>query len=384
MLDFEYKMPVNLIFGRGKTALAGEVCKRYGKKVLIVTGKNSTKKTGLLYRVTDYLEQAGLKYVVFDKVEQNPLTTTVAAGVAIAKAENCDVVLGLGGGSPMDAAKGIAFSFVNAGDISEYIFGKLGNGALPLVLITTTAGTGSEADSIAVLTNPLTKDKKALKSRYIYPQASIIDPELMTTIPPKIIAATGFDALCHAIEAYLSKKSHPISDVIALKTMAMIAENLPTVYQNPGDIAAWEQVALANTLGGMVLDTAGATLAHGMEHPLSGLLDIVHGQGLAALTVSIMEYTYLSATEKCKDIAVALGEDVSGLSVEEAAAKSVVAIQKLLQRIDLTVTLHELAVSERDLDWLANNALETMKHAISNHPKVPDLNEIKAIYKNCL
>jgi len=384
MLSFEHYLPVRLIFGRGKIALVGKVTSQHGKKALIVTGRNSTKKTGLLDKVIASLEEEKLDYLVFDQVEQNPLTTTVADGVKLVQEQGCDVIIGLGGGSSMDAAKGIAFSAVNPGDISEYIFGKPGVGALPVIAITTTAGTGSEGDCFAVLTNPVTKDKKSLKTPLIYPKASIVDPELMTTLPPKIVASTGIDALCHSIEAYSSQKCQPFTQMMALTAIELISKNLPLVYDDPTNLEAWDGVALANTLGGMCIDCSGVTLPHALEHPVSGLLDVVHGQGLAALIIPVMEYSRQAAPEKFAKMAQAMGEDITGLSWEEGAAKSVEAMKKLLLMVNLTPTLKDLGVTEEHIDWLAENCLKIMTAAIEGNPRVADLADIKTLYRQCL
>lgn len=384
MLSFEHYLPIRLVFGRGKVSQVGSLASQHGKKALIVTGRNSTKKTGLLDKVIASLEAEKVAYSVFDKVPQNPLTTTVEEGAKIAKEEKCDVIIGLGGGSSMDCAKGIAFAALNPGDISEYIFGKPGQGALPVIAITTTAGTGSEGDCFAVMTNPITKDKKSLKNPLIYPKASIVDPEVMTTLPPSIIASTGIDALCHAIEAYGSKKSNPFTEMMALTAIELISKNLPLVYDDSKNLDAWDGVALANTLGGMVIDSAGVTLPHALEHPASGLFDVVHGQGLAALIIPVMEYTYKSAPEKYRKIAVLMGEDVEGLSLEEGAAKSISAMKKLLIRVNLTPTLKQLGVTEDKIDWMAENSLKIMNVAIENHPRVADIEDIKELYRRSL
>lgn len=255
---FNYHLPVNLFFGRKNADKIGEIVSGYGKKVLVVTGTGSTKRSGLLDRVLDNLKCSGTEYTVFDKVTQNPLTTTVYEGVSIAKENNCDVILGIGGGSVMDAAKAIAFCFVNEEDISDYIFGrKKGKGALPIILLPTTCGTGSEGNQIAVLTNPETKDKKALYTMEIMPSASVIDPEVMMTMPKQVLSAVGFDAFTHALEAYTSKKANPITDAQAITAMRSIAENLPELMKNYDNNEAWEAVSLAATLGGMVIGAAG-------------------------------------------------------------------------------------------------------------------------------
>ena len=290
-MDFSYHMPADLRFGRGLADKIGDICKEIGgEKVLVVTGTGSTKRSGLLDRVLDSLKAAGLGAAVFDKVMQNPLTTTVYEGVELAKAEGCGVILGVGGGSIMDAAKAIAFCTVNAGDVSDYIFGKKqGAGALPIVLLPTTCGTGSEGNQIAVLTNPETKDKKALYTMQVMPRVSVIDPDVMTTMPKSVLSSVGFDAFTHSLEAYTSKKANPITDAQALLGMQLLADDLPKLVSGEGGAAEWEAVSLAATLGGMVIGAAGVSAAHGMEHPASGLKNIVHGRGLAALTPPIVE-----------------------------------------------------------------------------------------------
>jgi alcohol dehydrogenase class IV len=384
VIDFEYYLTVRLVFGCGKVARLGEAVAGYGRKALIVTGKNSSKASGLLDRAISYLEQKNVESIVFNQVEQNPLTTTVALGVEIVKKKKCDVIVGLGGGSALDCAKAIAFSGINPGDISDYIFGKPGLGALPLIAVTTTAGTGSEGDSLAVLTNPETKDKKSLKSPYIYPKVAIVDPELMTTLPPKVIAATGIDVLCHAMEGYVARRKNPISDSQAEKAIELIGRNLPIVFEDPANLRAWEGVAMANTLGGMIIDSTGVALLHALEHPLSGLLDVVHGQGLAAMLINFMEFSYRDAAERFCKIAAVMGADTRGCSAEEGALMSITAVRKLLESLNLTPRLADLGMTAEHVDWLAQNSFKIMKGNLENNPRVPNLQEIKDFYLQCL
>ncbi len=372
-MKFNYNLPVNLLFGRGTSNEIGKEVAKYGKKALIVTGKSSTKRSGLLDKVISLLNDAKIEYEIFDKVEQNPLTTTVYEGVEIIKDTGCDVILGLGGGSIMDAAKSIAFSAKNPGDISEYIFGmKQGNEALPIVLVPTTCGTGSEGNSFSVLTNPETKDKKSLRTNAIIAKASIIDPELMTTMPKSILASVGFDALAHNMEAYISKIGQPLTDMKAFYGIKLLADNLIKVYNDPSDLEAWEKVTLASTLGGMVIGVAGVAAPHGLEHPASGLYDIVHGKGLAALTPIIVEKSWESDIQKYTDISKLLG----GTDAKDCAD----AIRSFLEKIDLKITLGELGAKEKDIEWMAENCMKVSKPSIANHPKEFTLNEIKDIY----
>ena len=376
-MNFNYNLPINLLFGRGRSNEIGTEVAKYGKKALIVTGRNSTKKSGLLDKTIDLLNEAKVQYEIFDKVEQNPLTTTVYEGVDVIKETGCDVVLGLGGGSIMDAAKSIAFSAKNPGDISEYIFGiKQGSEALPIVLVPTTCGTGSEGNCFSVLTNPETKDKKSLRTNIIIAKASIIDPELMVTMPKSILASVGFDALAHNMEAYLSKIGQPLTDMKAFYGIKLLSENLIKVYNDASDLDAWDSVTLASTLGGMVIGIAGVTAPHGLEHPASGLHDIVHGKGLAALTPIIAEKSWESNLEKYSNISKLLG----GTDAKDCAD----AIRNFLKKIDLKVTLGELGITEKDVEWMAENCMKVSKPSIANHPKEFSLEEIKDIYYKSL
>lgn len=376
-IAFKYFLPVNIEFGSGKVAKAGELTKPYGKKALIVTGHSSAKKSGLYDKVKDSLKAEGIDSVLFDKVAQNPLTTTAAEGAAFAKENGCDVVVAIGGGSIMDCAKAIAFLAVNNGDVSDYIFGKkVSDTALPIILIPTTCGTGSEGNGFAVLTNPDNGDKKSLRCNAIVAKVSIVDPECMMTMPKHVLASVGFDALCHNMEAYTSKIAQPFTDALSLYAVDLIAHNLVDVYKGTGSKESWEKITLASTIGGMVINTAGVTLAHGMEHPASGLKDIVHGKGLAALTPTIIESSYQGAPEKFAKLAKLFG----GEKAEDLAGK----VRELLEAIELTCTLSDLGIEEKDIPWMAENCMKVSAPSIANNPVVFSQEEIAEIYKKAL
>ena len=376
-MDFLYNLPVNLIFGNGKISEVGNVVSKYGKKALIVTGTGSTKKSGLLDKTIALLEECNIKCIIFDKVTQNPLDTIVYEGAALAKEEKCDCVLGLGGGSIMDAAKAIAFIVKNPGDIFNYIYGaKIENEALPIILVPTTCGTGSEGNGFAVLTNSNTLDKKSLRDNSIIAKASIIDPELMVTMPKYILASVGFDALAHNMEAYLSKSINPLVEIQALYGIKLIANNLPNIYKDYSDIKAWEKVCLGSTIGGMAIGAVGVGAPHGLEHPASGLRDIVHGKGLAALTPHIVEKSWQSDIKKYSTISQVLG----GNFADECSG----AIKKFLKKIDLSVTLGSLGIKGSDVEWMTENCFKVSKASILNHPIEFTSNDIKEIYYNSL
>lgn len=376
-IAFKYFLPVNIEFGSGKVAKAGELTKPYGKKALIVTGHSSAKKSGLYDKVKDSLKAEGIDSVLFDKVAQNPLTTTAAEGATFAKENGCDVVVAIGGGSIMDCAKAIAFLAVNDGDVSDYIFGKKASDtALPIILIPTTCGTGSEGNGFAVLTNPDNGDKKSLRCNAIVAKVSVVDPECMMTMPKHVLTSVGFDALCHNMEAYTSKIAQPFTDALSLYAVDLIAHNLVDVYKGTGSKESWEKITLASTIGGMVINTAGVTLAHGMEHPASGLKDIVHGKGLAALTPTIIEASYQGAPEKFAKLAKLFG----GEKAEDLAGK----VRELLEAIDLTCTLSDLGIEEKDIPWMAENCMKVSAPSIANNPVVFSQEEIAEIYKKAL
>ena len=376
-MEFKYYLPVNIMFGCGKVSEIGKETIKYGKKALIVTGKGSTKKSGLLDRVVQFLADEGIDSVVFDQVMQNPLTTTAETGAATAKGNNCDVVVGVGGGSIMDCAKAIAFLAINEGDVNDYIFGrKQSEKALPILLIPTTCGTGSEGNGFAVLTNPETGDKKSLRCNAIIAKVSIVDPECMMTMPKPIPASVGFDALCHCMEAYTSKIAQPFSDALSILAIELLGKHLVKLYHDPSLRESWEAVSIASTIGGMVINTAGVSLSHGMEHPASGLRDIVHGKGLAALTPVIVDASYKGNPEKFAAISKLIG------GKDESDCGD--AIRKILKELDLTYSLSELGINEEDVEWMTENCLKVSAAGIANNPVLFTAEEISGLYKEAL
>ena len=376
-MEFNYYLPVNLQFGCGKLKTLGLETAKYGKKACIVTGKGSTKKTGILDKAVDILGEAGVASYVFDKVTPNPITETVYEGVKEVKENGCDVIVALGGGSIIDCAKAIAFAAYNTGDIFDYIYGvKTGTQAMPLIAVPTTCGTGSEGNCFAVLTNPENKDKKSLRNIVSIAKASIIDPELMVTMPDKVAASVMFDALCHNIEAYISRTTQPLVEMQALYAIQLLSRYLVRAYKDHSDMEAWSGVTLASTLGGMVINMAGVTAPHGMEHPASGLKDIVHGRGLAALAPVIYRETIDYAPEKFGELSKLLGGTSAGDFVEN--------LDYLLIAIDLKTTLSREGIAEKDIEWMTENCFKVSVPAMNSHPRVFTREEVKELYYKAL
>lgn len=376
-MEFQYYLPVNLLFGRGKVSEVGKAASKYGQRTLIVTGENSSKKSGLLDRVRTYLESEGVYSVVFDKVTQNPLTATAVIGAEIARDYSCNSVIGLGGGSIMDCAKAIAFLAENGGDINDYIFNRItGETALPIIAVPTTCGTGSEGNGFAVLTNAESGDKKSLRRNSIIPALSIIDSELMQTMPKHVLSSVCFDALCHSMEAYLSRLNQPLTEYMSLQAIKSISENLIDLYNGSQEPEKWDAVTWASTIGGMVIHTAGVTLPHGMEHPASGLKNIVHGRGLAALTPVITDASFSGAPEKYEVISRLLG----GKTASDCGDM----IRNLLQSVDLNIKLSEQCITKDDIPWLTENCFKVSEASIKNHPMLFDKDGIAKLYEQAL
>lgn len=390
-MEFSYFLPVNIQFGWNKVDYVADFVKPYGKKALIVTGRTSAKKSGLYDRVVAKLDAAHIDYVLFDQVDANPLTTTALDGAALAKSESCDMVIAIGGGSIMDCAKGIAFMAVNEGDINDYIFNrKSSDNALPLIVIPTTCGTGSEGNGFGVLTNPETGDKKSLRCNAIVPKVSIVDPAVMGTMPPRVLASVGFDALCHNIEAYTSKTAQPFTDALAHYAVTLLAQYLVPLYNHVKVIAdgkpkilneqqvtkAWESITLASTIGGMVINTAGVTLGHGMEHPASGLKDITHGVGLAVIEPVAVEYTWSANPEKFNALARIFNHG-DGSELGEA-------LRLIVHELDLTTNLTELGFTKKDIPWLVDNVYVVATGNIANTVAEISRKDIEILYKKML
>ena len=387
-MEFSYFLPVNIQFGWNKVDNVADFAAPYGKKALIVTGRTSAKKSGLYDRVVAKLDAAHIGHVLFDQVDANPLTTTALDGAALAKSESCDMVIAIGGGSIMDCAKGIAFMAVNEGDINDYIFNrKVSDNALPLIVIPTTCGTGSEGNGFGVLTNPETGDKKSLRCNAIVPKVSIVDPAVMGTMPSHVLASVGFDALCHNIEAYTSKTAQPFTDALAHYAVTLLAQYLVPLYKHVKATAegkpavlneiqltkAWESVTLASTIGGMVINTAGVTLAHGMEHPASGLKDITHGIGLAVIEPVAVEYTWSANPDKFGVLARIFNHG-DGSELGEA-------LRLVVHDLDLTTNLTELGFTKKDIPWLVDNVYVVATGNIANTVAKISREDIEALYK---
>lgn len=364
-MTFRYYMPTRILFGNG---MLNELHKQElpGKKALIVTTNGtSVKKFGYLSRLEEQLDRAGVEHLLFDKILPNPIKDHVMEGGALAKQNSVDFVIGLGGGSAIDAAKAIAIMAANEGDYWDYISGGTGKGLpvpndpLPVVAITTTAGTGTEADPWTVTTKTETNEKIGGGYDKTFPVLSIVDPELMVSVPAKLTAYQGFDALFHSTEGYLNNTSFAMSDMYALKAIELIGKSLAKAVRDGSDLEARGDVALANTLAGMVESTSGCISEHSLAHAISAYHpNFEHGAALVAISKAY--YTYFANTGKCDarmvEMAKALGKTDAASPIDFVTALAELQTACGVDNIQMS----GYGMKRGELDKYAKNARETM------------------------
>jgi len=373
-MNFTYYMPTRILFGPGQLKCLHEQKLPGEKALIVISSGKSTRANGYLAQLEKELDLAGVSYSVFDKILPNPIKKHVMEGAAFARAERCDFVVGLGGGSSIDAAKAIAVMAKNDGDYWDYIGGGTGKGQtvpaapLPVVAVTTTAGTGTEADPWTVTTNEETQEKIGFGYDATFPVLSIVDPELMLTVPPALTAYQGFDALFHSTEGYINKYANTMSDINALKAIELIGQNLAKAVSDGNNVSAREQVAMANTLSGFVESISGCTSEHSIEHAMSAYHpELPHGAGL--IIVSRAYYSHFAATGACGarlvDMAKALGK--ADASKPADFVDALVLLQRACGVADLKMS--DFGITLAELPKLAKNARETMGALFSVDPE---------------
>jgi len=370
----------------GVDALASvldELNRMNARKVMIVTDKGLVQ-SGVVGKLEAVLEAASISYVVFDGVEADPNYEIVYEAEKVVKEHDVDVIIGIGGGSSLDIAKVTAISATNDGDITEY-FGidLVKQPGLNTILIPTTAGTGSEVTPIAILSDTREKLKKGVVSAYLLPSVAILDPLLTLSLPPRVTASTGMDALIHAIEAYTSIHATFMTDMLAVKAIELIYNNIRTAYANGMNIVARENMLRGSMLAGIAFANAGVTAVHAFAYPIGAEFHIPHGVANTIMLIPVMKFNFLGNLSKFAALAGIFGENVSGLSKRKAADLAIETLTVLAEDLNVPKNLRKFGVGEKHIPKLAEGAMKVTR-LLANNPRILTLEDAKKIYEMAL
>lgn len=379
----EFRIPSLVLTGEGASEQVGEQCKQRGlKKGLIVTDE-TIRSLGLVEKIAQALSQSGLAYSVYDGVATEPVVEFVAEGLEVYREGGCDFLVAVGGGSVIDTAKAIAAMTTNEGSISDYKgIGKIPEKGAPLVVLPTTAGTGSEASVYTIITNAQTNVKMLIGSPFLLPDLAIVDPLLTLSSPPGVTAATGIDSLVHAIEAYVSLKAQPLSDIFCLSAIELISGNLRQAWANGNDLAAREKTMLGALQAGIAFSNSSVALVHGMSRPIGAYFHVAHGVSNAALLVVVMEFSLSGNPRRYADIAKAWGENIEGLTDLQAAELAVQAVRRLVTDVNippLSALIEDREEFYRLAPQMAADAIDS--GSPGNNPRRPTKEEIIELYQ---
>lgn len=359
----EFRLPGVIHFGWGAVERVGEEAARLGRRALLVTGRSAMNRTGWTSRVQSMLSAAGVEVVLFDQVESDPSVTTVDRAAGAARGEECDLVVGLGGGSPMDAARATAAMAAMEGSILEYVRGRpIDRPGLPLINIASTAGTASEVTPVAVILDEERQLKVGVKSPYWYARAAITDPELTLTMSPDLTAATGLDSLTHAIESYLSTGATPPSEALSLRAVELIGSSLREAFANGADRPARERMALGSMTAGMAFANSGLGLVHGLVHPLGARFELAHGLACGRLLPHVMRYNRPAAEDKLAAVDRALTGKERG-----TPDGAIAAVESLLSDVKVPSGIGDLDIPEDAMPDLAKDGL--LAGAVRTNPR---------------
>lgn len=373
-----FSLPAVNYYGKGALMnLGSELEKNIVKKVFLISDKG-LKSSGILDQVHEQLDKT--EVIEYVNVEREPSVENVEDALREFKISGCDAVIGVGGGSPLDVAKGVSVMANNKGSLLDYVGVQLiPNPGVFNILIPTTAGTGAEITQNAIFTDRSAKMKKGIVSRHLIPNVAIVDSNLTISVPAAITAATGMDALTHAIESYTAPKANVQTEMYAIKSIELIGQHLRTAVSYGKDEAAREAMALASVFAGISLANAGVGAVHAMAYPLGGRYGVNHGIANATLLPYVMEFNVLGNMQKFKNIAIALGESSEGKTDRETAFLAVKAVKRLSRDVGIPQTLTELGVDKGSVDAMAEGAMQATR-LIDNNPRQIGVEDIKAIF----
>ena len=377
-----FRMPVS-IFGRGSSDNAGSELKALGaRKVFIVTDE-VLWKMGALNKIVAGLNAEALEFQVFDKLTTEPTVEFVEEGSKLLKESGCNIILAVGGGTPIDTAKAISVMAQNRGKIEDYMgANKIPVPGLPLVAIPATAGTGSEVTIFTIITNTKTSVKMLISSPYLMPALAIIDSLLTVSMPRGLTAATGLDALTHAIESYVSRKAQPMTDIMAISAMRLLVTNLPLAWKDGKNLEAREKTMLGSYQAGLAFGNASVALVHGMSRPIGACFHIAHGMSNAVLLGPVMEFSLSGNPGRYAEIAAAIGENVAGLDDMAAAEAGARAVRRLIKHLEIPL-LRDLGIERTGFHEMIPQMIDAAIASGSpdNNPRIATREEIAEIYR---
>ena len=379
-----FRIPAQLTVGCGAVETVGAEAKRLGGTRAFVIADPNLQKTGVADRVMAAVQGQGIEARLFTEVEPEPSVPSVMAAAAAAKEYACDLLVGIGGGSALDTAKATTVLTRNPGTLEDYFgIGLVRQRGVPTILIPTTSGTGAEITPNSLFYVPALREKKAVVSPYTIPEVAIIDPLLTLTVPPKVTAATGMDALSHAVEAYTSINASALTDLYALEAIRLIGANLRTAVANGSDLPAREGMARASLYAGIAIGNAGTNIVHALAYPLQGQHRITHGVANSLLLPYGMEFNALSNLCKFAAVAEALGEPIAGLSPRAAAAKSAEACRLLSLDVGIPQRMREVGIRQEHIGALVDGAMK-MTRLWANNPRQVSAEEARALLEKAL
>lgn len=369
-----------ILFGRGALKQLGEEAKSIGVHRIAVITDHGVENAGIVDHVTAVLAHEGVDYGVWTQVEPEPALAVGEAAVDFVRDGNYDSVLGLGGGSSLDTAKAAAAAATNPGRLQDWVTEPFHRQPAPFLLLPTTAGTGSEVSNVAIFATP--EVKYALYSPLMYPDLALVDPELTRTLPPPVTACTGVDALCHAMEAYVSLQASPITDTLALKAIRLVTTHLRSAYHDGENMDARTGMALAALLAGMAFGNAGTVLGHACGYAYvypATSLHFPHGYSIGTTMPYVLDYNALASLEKHATVAELLGEPTAGLSLRRAAFRCAVGFKKLLQDLDMPTSLQAVGVTREMIPSIARNVFRSPKH-VARNPRPVTVEDMVALF----
>lgn len=379
---FNFYMPVEVHFGEGELDEVGKIIKDLSRKAFLVTGRTSMRKLGITDRVVKLLKDNSVDVVLYNNISPNPTVKMVDEGARIAREQNCDLVVGLGGGSVLDAAKGIAVVASHGGSVWNYIGeGKVTEKTLPIIGIPTTAGTGSEVTPYSVFTNEKIHRKDAINSPHTFPKIAIVDPLLMRSMSPELTTDTGFDALAHAIESYLSTNVNPFSDMLATEAITLINNSLVKAIENGDDLAARANMALASSLAGMAIAQAGVVAGHGFGMSIGGLLGTSHGRTVGVLLPHIISHNLPQASDRIAQLAGCFNISRTGDTMEDAQ-RVIDAITKMMAQANFPSSLKAIGVDTEDIKRIAEDCMD--RADMRNNPRKYNLRDAREFLSSIL